>query len=296
MNAARSMFQFLLLAIPMVLFAPGSNASASACDLTVSLSPAELRAQVGPTHAAAVVFSGSFHVTKSPGESGAISFSALVSAGWPVTVSPANVSVGGEPQMNGSFEVHVIVPPAEPAGHVANVVVTATGQVGASLCPPESAQVVVSPLPYSCSSISINPARSFLEVEGPSDQAVVDLSFRCLANRMENITAQLRVMGPSGMTHNASDIVMLSDFENGSIRGNLSIRFTMTHVPPGDHKIELYAFRSSAGPDPRDVSTVVFVRVAERVPIALLLLIGAGGFTATMAAAVWLWKHPRKEA
>jgi len=115
-------------------------------ELSISLTPSQLQAEVTQSQLGAVTFGGEVTVDQMRMMSSTVTLTAVVNTGWPVVLSPQTIEMNGPGTEE--FQVTVIVPPATSALLAGNVIVT--GQCKAPGLAPvvAAASAVVTIAPY----------------------------------------------------------------------------------------------------------------------------------------------------
>ena len=114
--------------------------------LSLSLTPNQLQAEVTQSQLGAVTFDGTVTVDQMRLMSSTVTLAAVVSAGWPVVLSPQTIEMTGPGEE--PFLVTVIVPPATSALLTANVIVNGACKAPGLSPVVASASAVVTVAPY----------------------------------------------------------------------------------------------------------------------------------------------------
>lgn len=145
---ARVLIALLVFGTALAAVAQPASAQNPVPALSLTISPGERQAQITASQPAAVQFFGNYTVDKLSFERAVVTFIAVVSTGWAVTVSPASITVSGNAGRTGSIIVTVVVPAGTLAVDIGQLTVTGRAIAGGLQSAPAQAQGVITPQPY----------------------------------------------------------------------------------------------------------------------------------------------------
>ncbi|HEX9710357.1 MAG TPA: choice-of-anchor T family protein [Candidatus Thermoplasmatota archaeon] len=140
--------------------------------LSFTIAPSERHAVISPSQPGTASFTGNYTVDKLNVERAVVTFNAVVSTGWPVTISPSVITISGTAGRTGSIYITVVVPPGELATNIGTLTVTGRAVAGGLQSPAAQATAIIVPEPYFRVVIQVDTP--FIETSY-STQAVISL-------------------------------------------------------------------------------------------------------------------------
>jgi hypothetical protein len=157
--------------------------------LSLTIAPSERHAIISPSQPGTASFTGNYTVDKLSIERAIINFQAVVTTGWPVSISPQTIQVSGNTGRTGTIYITVVVPPGELATNIGQLTVTGRATAGGLQSPPAQASAIIIPEPYF--RVVIAADTPFLET-AYSTQAVISLKIYNEGNVRDTIRIEIQ--------------------------------------------------------------------------------------------------------
>jgi hypothetical protein len=138
----------LVILSALAAMAPQAAAQNPVPALSITISPGDRTAEITASQPAAVTFAGNYSVDKLAFERAVVTIQGSVSTGWPVTISPATITISGNANLRGTFLVTVVVPPGELATNIAQLSITGRATAGGLQSVPAVASAIIKPQAY----------------------------------------------------------------------------------------------------------------------------------------------------
>lgn len=116
--------------------------------LSFQITPAERHADITASRPGTALFQGNYTVNKLSFERAVVTFQAVVSTGWAVSISPSSITISGAQAQTGRIDITVVVPPGELATNIGTLTVTGRAIAGGLQSPVAQATAIVVPDPY----------------------------------------------------------------------------------------------------------------------------------------------------
>jgi hypothetical protein len=127
---------------------PPASAQNPVPALAITISPGDRTAEITASQPAAVTFAGNYTVDKLAFERAVVTITGSVSTGWPLTISPATITISGNANLRGTFLVTVVVPPGELATNIGQLQLTGRATAGGLQSVPAVASAIIKPQAY----------------------------------------------------------------------------------------------------------------------------------------------------
>ncbi len=159
--------------------------------LSFTITPSEQRAVISPSQPGTASFTGNYTVDKLAVERAIITFNAVVTTGWVVSISPQTIQVSGNSGLTGRIYITVVVPPGELAVNIGQLTVTGRATAAGFQSPPAQASAIIIPQPYF--RVVIAADTPFIETSY-STQAVISLKIYNEGNVRDTIRISIQNM------------------------------------------------------------------------------------------------------
>jgi hypothetical protein len=200
-------------------------------ELSISLTPSQLQAEVSQSQLGAVTFGGEVTVDQMRLMSSTVTLTSVVNTGWPVVLSPQTIEFTGPGTEN--FQVTVIVPPSTSALLTGNVIVT--GQCKApGLAPVTSAaSAVVTVSPYYLARIGVSDGNIMVDA---GEEQEIDLT----VHNDANMDAQMRIY----VLNKPKEVRVSFSETEFAVQQDENVTITLTvsaigDASPGDYQMDL---------------------------------------------------------
>lgn len=285
----------LTLGLAVLVLGLAQGAAAEGCSLSIVVAPSVGVAVVTATVPDAVTFSGAYDINPETTASGTVHFTASVTTGWVVHITPEWVTANEASKVRGNLTINVVVPAATLSTEVATLRVDATATIGAETCSVSPWETTVTVREYG-GPLMVSSDRPFQEIAPGAAPAPLTVRVSRQTNNPAPRGVFLGVDTPAGISSDAPSSVRLDHFENGTLSGEVSVNLTVSTRTPNLYTVQVTASEAGnlTGTATQDTAPV-FIRVAGP-PAETFALAGvAVGATAMAAGWVALKRHKARK-